>query len=219
MNTKDKLVIPQLSVEERFTNLLKAGESRDIDSAATEAAVNMTDREQSMKALKGLGYSLADIGAYFLRTRERVRQVTGETGRAKPLIKETETEGVLARRIWKEANSDLSWWGINGRLVKDRIVTLFLEHDYTWDRAREIAKFVGASKIDIILRVTFGVEPTHEAKTEWFKRMIEEGHSKQDILTIINERQPLTIPDHTFLRVWRELGLNIRERKEIVSPT
>lgn len=219
MNTKDKLVIPQLSVEERFTNLLKAGKSRNIDPAATEAAAQMTDKEQAMKALKGLGFSLQDIGTYFLRSRERVRQVTGETERAKPRSKETEAEGVLARQVWAEANNDLTWWGTNGRLVKDRIVTLFLEHDYTWDRAREIAKFVGASKIDIILRVTFGVEPTHEAKTEWFKRMIEEGHSKQDILTIINERQPLTIPDHTFLRVWRELGLNIRERKEIVSPT
>jgi hypothetical protein len=219
MNTKDKPVVPTLSDEERLQNLLTAGESRDIDSAATKAAANMADREQSMKALKGLGYSLADIGAYFLRTRERARQVIGETVRAKPLVKETETEGVLARQVWAEANNDLTWWGTNGRLVKDRIVTLFLKHDYTWDRAREIAKFVGASKIDIILRVTFGVEPTHEAKTEWFKRMIEEGHSKQDILTIINERQPLTIPDHTFLRVWRELGLNIRERKEIVSPS
>lgn len=218
MNTKDKPVAPTLSDEDRLQNLLTAGKSRDIDSAATEAAVNMADREQSMKALKGLGYSLADIGAYFLRTRERVRQVTGETGRAKPLIKETETEGVLARQIWREANSDLSWWGINGRLVKNRIVTLFLKHDYTWDRAREIAKFVGASKIDIILRVTFEVEPTHEAKAEWFRSMIEKGHSKKEILVMINERQPLTIPDHTFLRVWRELGLNIRERKEIISP-
>ncbi|KKK53923.1 hypothetical protein LCGC14_3089890, partial [marine sediment metagenome] len=143
----------------------------------------------------------------------------GETGRAKPLIKETEAEGVLARQIWREANNDLSWWGINGRLMKDRIVTRFLKHNYTWDRAREIAKFVGTSKIDVILRITFGIEPTHKAKAEWFRSMIEKGHSKKEILVMINERQPLFIPDHTFLRIWRELGLNIRERKEIVSPT
>ena len=218
MNAKDKPVIPQLSVEERLANLLKAGEGRNIDPAATETAAQMTDRDEAMKALKGLGYSLADIGVYFNRTRERVRQVIGETIRALPLVKETEAEGVLARQVWSEANTDLTWWGTNGRLVKDRIVTLFLKHDYTWDRAREIAKFVGASKIDIILRVTFKVEPTHEAKTEWFKGMIEEGHSKKEILDMINEQQPLQIPGHTFLRIWRELGLNIRERKEIVSP-
>lgn len=217
MNTKDKFIIPQLSDEERLENLLTAGKARSIDPVITKAAASMVDKEEAMKVLKGLGYSLQDIGHYFDRTRERVRQVIGETVRAKPLVKETKAEGVLARQIWKEANSDLSWWGSNGRLVKDRIVTLFLKHDYTWDRAREIAKYVGASKIDIILRVSFEIDPTHEAKTEWFKGMIEEGHSKKEILVMINEKQPLTIPNHTFLRIWRELGLNIRERKEIVS--
>lgn len=219
MNKNDKPVIPQLSVEERLENLLKAGKGRNIDPTTTKTAAQMTEKGQAMKALKGLGYSLQDIGAYFLRTRESVRQVTGKSVRAKPLVKETEAEGVLARQVWAEANIDLSWWGINGRLVKDRIVTLFLKHNYTWDRAREVAKFVGASKIDIILRVTFKVEPTHQAKVEWFKNMIEKGYSKKEILVKINEKQALKIPSHTFLRIWRELGLNIRERKEIVSPT
>lgn len=201
-----------LTEEERSEQLLAAGETRKIDGAATKAAIEMEDREQAMIALKGLGYSLENIGTFFKRTRERVRQIIGDSDRARPVVKETATSDDLARQVWRAANNDMAWWGTNGRLDKDKIVTMFLNHQYTWDSARENAKYVGASKIDVILRVTFNVKPTHEAKIKWFKGKIAKGHSKTEILKIINEGQTLTIPPHTFLRIWRELGLNIRIR-------
>ncbi len=224
MTNKDQIEVP-LTEEEmalRFAALKGIGAKRVIDEASVVAAVGLEDRQQAMIALKNLGFALIDIGNYYGKmSRERVRQIVGGSTRAKPVVRETETEEVLARRIWEEASSDLTWWGTNGRLDNTRIVSLYLNHQYTWDRARELSRskdssdkvfYAGCSKVDVILRVTFKIEPTHDAKIEWFLNKIE-CYTKKEIREILNAGQTLTVPEYTFLRIWRELGLNVKVRK------
>ncbi len=229
MTNKDQTEEVPITKEEmalRFAVLKGIGAKRVIDEASVVAAVGLEDRQQSMKALKGLGFALNDIGTYYGKadgamSRERVRQIVGQSNRAKPVVRETETEEVLARQIWKEANEDLTWWGTNGRLDNTRIVALYLKHQFTWDRARELSRskdsssdafYAGCSKVDVILRTTFKIEPTHDAKVAWFADKIE-NHTKAGIFEILNKGQSLTVPEYTFLRIWRELGLNVKVRK------
>lgn len=192
--------------------LLQAATKRNISYQPTKAAAEMTDRVQSMEALKGLGFSLADIGAFYSLTRQRVQQLIGDSRRAEPINREKVDVEALMMEIWGEALQDLTWWGTNGRLIKSRIVTKFLDQDYTYERARSLARTAGISKLDVILRVTFGLDDTHEAKVTWFHEMIK-SYSKKEILASINASQELKIPEYTFIRVWRELGLKIIHRK------
>lgn len=192
--------------------LLQAATKRNISHQSTEAAAGMTDRVQSMEALKGLGFSLQDIGTFYNLTRQRVQQLIGDSRRAEPINREKVDPETLMMGIWKEAHQDKSWWGTNGRLIKSRIVSKFLDQDYTYERARSLARSVGISKLDVILRVTFGLDDTHEAKVTWFNEMIK-SYSKAEILDIINGSQLLKIPEYTFIRIWRELGLKVIHRK------
>ncbi len=223
MTSKDVLLTKEEEIL-LLKNLKEIGTKRIIDQDSIVAAVGLKDRQQAMIALKGLGFALVDIGNYYGgMSRERIRQIVGESIRAKPIVRETETEEVLARQVWAEANTDLTWWGTNGRLDNTRIVSLYLKHQFTWDRARELSRskdsskesfYTGCSKIDVVLRATFGIEPTHAAKVAWFADKIE-NHTKAEILEILNEGQCLKVPKYTFLRVWRELGLNVKVRKAI----
>lgn len=192
--------------------LLQAATKRNISQESTKAAAKMADRVQSMEALKGLGFSLQDIAGYNNLTRQRVQQLIGSSRRAEPVNREKVDASVLAMEIWEEANRDLSWWGTNGRLRKSRIVDRFLNQDYTYERARSLARTVGVSKLDVILRVTFGLDDSHEAKVSWFNDMIK-SYSKAEILETINKSQLLEIPRYTYIRVWRELGLKVIHRK------
>ncbi len=182
--------------EERLAVLKEIGQQRRINEGSIVAAVGLEDRQQAMIALKGLGFALIDIGNFYDgRTRERVRQLVGRSERAKPVVRETATEEQLAREIWCKASKDMTWWGTNGRLDNNRIVALYLSHQFTWDRARELSRsrdskgktfYAGCSKVDVILRVTFGVEPTHDAKVKWFIDQIEH-YTKTEILKTLNE--------------------------------
>lgn len=192
--------------------LLEAATKRNISHQPTKAAAEMTDRVQSMEALKGLGFSQADIGLLYGLTRQRIQQLIGNSRRALPVNREKVDAETLMAKIWGEANQDLTWWGTNGRLIKSRIVTEFLDQDYTYERARSLARTVGISKLDVILRVTFGLDGTHEAKVSWFNEMIK-SYSKAEILDVINKSQLLEIPEYTFIRIWRELGLKVIHRK------
>lgn len=208
--------LPQYHKEGNMTDelavLLQAATKRNISSQSTGIAAGMTDRVQSMEALKGLGFSLQDIGTFYGLTRQRVQQLIGDSRRAEPVNREKIDAETLMMEIWTEANEDLSWWGTNGRLIKTRIVSKFLDQDYTYERARSLARTVGISKLDVILRVTFQLGSTHEAKVAWFYEMIK-LYSKAEILEAINGSQLLTIPRYTFIRVWRELGLKVVHRK------
>jgi len=196
--------------------LLQAATRRNISARAATASAEMTDRVQSMEALKGLGFSLQDIGTFYDLTRQRVQQLIGDSKRAEPINREKVDPDVLMMQIWQEANEDMDWWGTNGRLIKSRIVSKFLDEDYTYERARSLARTVGISKLDVILRVTFGLDGSHEAKVAWFNEMIK-SYSKAEILDAINGSQLLEIPQYTFIRVWRELGLKIVHRKSKVA--
>lgn len=224
----NQVEVTSVTKEERLAVLKEIGQQRRINEGSIVAAVGLQDRKEAMIALKGLGFALIDIGNFYDgKTRERVRQLVGRSERAKPVVRETATEEQLAREIWCEASKDMTWWGTNGRLDNNRIVALYLSHQYTWDRARELSRsrdsikgktfYTGCSKVDIILRVTFGVEPTHDAKVKWFTDQIED-HTKKEILKTLNEGQELKIPEYTFLRIWRELGLNVRIRSVKALP-
>lgn len=198
---------------DELTVLLRAATKRNISHQSTKAAAEMADKTQSMETLKGLGFSHADIGLFYGLTRQRVQQLIGsESERAKPVSREKVDAETLMKEIWTEANQNLTWWGTNGRLIKDRIVAKFRDQDYTYERARSLASEVGIPKLDVILRITFGLDGSHEAKVAWFKEMILE-HSKAEIFHTINKSQPLKVPEHTLIGVWRGLGLKIIHRK------
>ena len=83
--------------------LLQAATKRNISHQPTKAAAEMTDRVQSMNALKGLGFSLADIGLFHNNlTRQRVQQLIGDSRRAEPINREKVDAKSLMMEIWKE---------------------------------------------------------------------------------------------------------------------
>lgn len=194
--------------------LYGAGEVRfpQISEANILRAVGMSDRTQAMVSLRELGFSHEEIGEYYGVSRQRVEQLVPSGGRASPRNTEEVGPDVLMREIWEKACNDVSWWGPGGRLIKGEIVDAFYSRGFTWSRARDLARETSISKIDAILRVTFGIDNTHEAKLTWFKTQIE-SLSKAQIYALLNSKQSLQVPQHTFLRVWRELGLHVKVRK------
>lgn len=194
--------------------LIEAGESRypRISEVNIRCALAIEDRTQAMTELRELGFSHEEIGQYYGVSRQRVEQLVPSGGRAAVKNKEKVEPDVLMWQIWEKACNDLSWWGPGGRLVKGFIVDAFLSQGFTYGRARDLARETNVSKLDVILRVSFGISPTHEDKIMWFKDKIE-TLSKAEIFTLINSKQVLQIPHHTFINVWRGLGLQVKIRK------
>lgn len=194
--------------------LIKAGEERypRISEVNIRGALGVEDRTEAMIELRALGFSCQEIGEYYGVTRQRVEQLVPGGGRASVRNKEEIESDVLMREIWSEACNDVSWWGPGGRLVKSEIVDRFLSRKFTYGRARDLARETSISKLDVILRVSFGIKLTHEDKIVWFKDKIE-TLSKAEILTLINSKQVLQVPFHTFINVWRGLDLQVKIRK------
>lgn len=194
--------------------LILAGKERypRISEVNIRGALGMEDRTEAMIELRALGFSCQEIGEYYGVTRQRIEQLVPGGDRASARNKEEIEPEDLMREIWSEACNDVSWWGPGGRLVKSEIVDRFLSRGFTYGRARDLARETSISKLDVILRVSFGIRPTHEDKIVWFKEKIE-TLSKAEIFTLINSKQVLQIPHHTFINVWRGLGLRVKIRK------
>lgn len=199
---------------DKLQTLMEAGESRypRIPEVAILRALAMIDRTQVMIELRVLGFSHEEIGDYYGVSRQRIEQLVPSGGRAAPKNKEEVEPGVLMSHIWEEACNVLSWWGPGGRLVKGQIVDAFHGRGFTYTRSRDLARETSISKIDAILRTSFEVTPSHAGKIRWFKKQIE-MKSKAEIFDLLNSKQVLQVPYHTFLRTWRELGLHVKVRK------
>lgn len=194
--------------------LILAGMARGIPEQKTRKAMALKSQRSVvsvMKSLRKLGYSLREIGAYYNRTDTWAGALLPRGGKAAPLIMNQEDPDKIAPGIWQEAISDLSWWGIQGRLRHSRLVERFRDHDHSWEKSRSFAKKYSLSKLMVILTTSFGIEPTEEAMIKWFEGLIE-VHTRNEILAMINERQSLQVSERMFNRIWFALELGKKKK-------
>jgi len=194
--------------------LIAAGAARGITSADIQWALKYDDSADVMKALKGLGLSLSDIGVYFNLSRQRVGQVVGGSERARPVDRTTRTIEEIQQEVWTEACDDLSWWTGRGLMDKSRIVERLVEAGFSWPISRQLCQAVAISKTEVILFCKFGISSDRQSKVDWFNSKIEKM-KKFEILALLNKGQALQIPVTTFNRHWRELWLQADRQKKL----
>ena len=191
--------------------------TRNISAASTEVAAVYTDRKQSITALRELGLSCAEIGAYFGISRQRVDQIIGPRFKAlktRPIVRGDKPPEEVAREIWAAALHDWDWWGIrSGRLLKKQMVEKFRSYNYTYPASREYAAKYSISKLEVILSMVYDVEPTPEAVRAWLEKQ-SETRSRDEILELVNSHSTkIDVSWYTFARSWRDLGLPVSKRR------
>lgn len=193
--------------------LQEAAARRGISIAAMAVAARYEDRKQSMAALRSLGLSCAEIGAYYGITRQRVDQIVdSHVYKTRPVVRGDKSPEEVAREIWEEAAQESVWWGDSGRLVKKRMVEKFRSYNYTYPVSREYAGRYSISKLEVILITVYGVEPNFEAVKVWLQEQAI-TKSQSEILDFINSTQRLSVPWFTFATTWRDLSLPVARRR------
>lgn len=199
-------------MESKVKALILSGLERGIDEKKTQKALALKDQGSVMLGLRELGFSFKEIGFYYDKTRAWAAQLLPEGGQAASQIFDRPDPEELAQAIWVEAARDLTWWGSRGRLIYEKLVVRFRDHEYSWREARAYAKKYSISKLDVIMLVSFGIGP--EDQEEWFQGLLK-AHTKAGIFQIVNNGQNLKVEVRSFNRAWIGMGLKSPRKARI----
>lgn len=194
-------------------DVLKQAKHRQVSLQEIEAVFDKEQsRDDAICALRDCGMSLDDIGKVIGLTRERVRQIVEEAGKASGKAAKRESDishkAIPEELVLRLICTSPRFWGERGALLFDELISYFAQMEYSESDVRDVIKKMRlrerSAKPRVLITYWFNI-PESEHLT-WLTKELTNTAQAQ-LLDRLHQSSPVKVSIMAFNRYMRDLGI------------